>query len=57
MPILAFWVVLMTATPTHPVLMTNEKQVSPAVVVRLGEASLEEYRRGDPASRVFTTRR
>ena len=56
MPILAFWVVLMTATPTHPVLMTNEKQVSPGITVKLGAASLEEYRHGDPASRVFTTR-
>jgi|GEM_PF-2222883 len=56
MPLLAFWVVLAAATPTHPVLMANESQSAPGVTVKLEAASSEEYRHGDPNNRVHLLR-
>jgi len=52
MPLLALWVVLATAAPAHPSLMTNEQQIAPKVTVKRGTTSLEEYRHGDPNNRV-----
>ena len=52
MPILALWVSLAAAVPAHPVLMTNASQAAPGVIVRLGTASLEEYRHGNPNARI-----
>jgi len=60
MAILAVWALLLTvptpaAAPVSP--SVSARTVSaPGVIVKLGNASLEEYAHGDPASRVQLTR-
>ena len=55
MTILAVWALLLTAAPvTHPAVLTAPANaaVSAVVIVKLGPASREEYRHGDPQNRV-----
>ena len=60
MAILAVWALLLTtpaptAAPASP--GVSARTVSaPGVIVKLGDASLEEYQHGDPANRVQLSR-
>lgn len=60
MAILAVWALLLTApaptvapVPSGALVHTVS---APGVIVKLGDASLEEYAHGDPANRVQLTR-
>ena len=55
MPLIAIWALLLTAAPARPAIVMAAPAAS-GVVVKLGTASLEEYRQGDPANRVQMTR-
>ena len=60
MAILAIWALLLTAptpaaAPVSPA--ASVRMVSaPGVIVKLGDASLEEYAHGDPAGRIQLSR-
>ena len=68
MAILAVWALLLTVPVSAPPVPFSAAACTqaapgsvrtaslPGVVVRLGDASLEEYQGGDPASRVQLTR-
>ena len=59
MAVLAVWALLLTApSPAAPVSPAASVRMvaAPSVVVKLGDASLEEYTHGDPASRVQLSR-
>ena len=58
MAVLAVWtLLLLTPAPAPAALPVSVPAMSgPCVVVKLGNASLEEYTQGDPASRVQTER-
>ncbi len=60
MAILAVWALLLTAPAPAAApasLGVSVRTVSaPGVIVKLGNASLEEYQHGDPANRVQLTR-
>lgn len=60
MVILAIWALLLTApapTAAPASSCVSVQTVSaPGVIVKLGDASLEEYAHGDPAGRVQLTR-
>ena len=59
MAILAVWALLLTAPISAPPVNSAAAfctEAAPGVVVKLGGASLEEYRQGDPANRVQLTR-
>ncbi len=60
MAILAIWALLLTApapaaAPASPVVSVRTVSV-PGVIVKLGNASLEEYAHSDPANRVQLAR-
>jgi hypothetical protein len=63
MAILAIWALLLTtpapvpaAAPVSVQAISIPTASAPGVVVKLGNASLEEYTQGDPAHRVQLTR-
>ncbi len=57
MTILAVWALLLTAAPTtHPAVLAVPPPAPAGVIVKLGPASREEYRHGDPQNRVQLAR-
>jgi hypothetical protein len=58
MAILAVWALLLTTPAPVPAAapVSVPTMSAPGVVVKLGNASLEEYTQGDPAHRVQLTR-
>ena len=53
MPLLTVWVLLLVSAPVPVAPAASTCAEAPAaVVVKLGNASLEEYRHGDPSNRV-----
>ena len=53
MPLFTVWALLLVSAPAPVAPAATVTSAAPAaVVVKLGNASLEEYRHGDPANRV-----